>query len=133
MTLSEIKERVMFQSNNDADDLEDFEPHIGEYVNDGYDRLVVVWDKKHVPCDDYPALSLDADEPKTPEWTHKYLADWATWLIYRNGNPQKQNRGMAFREAFETMLRAVAEQGGINGQNDDGSLKKYNNFINIPV
>ena len=133
MKLSEIKDRVMFQTNNDADDLGDFEPHIGDYINDGYDRLVVVWAYNHVPSTDYPALAEDADEPKTPEWTHRYLADWATWLIYRNGNPQKQSRGMAFREAFESMLRTVSGQGGESGLDESGNMKQYKNFINIPV
>ena len=134
MTLGEIKEQVMFQTNNDADDLEDFEPHIGEYVNDGYDRLVEVWDHQHVSSTstDYPTLTADTDVPNVPEWTHRYLADWATWLVYRNGNPQKQQRGYAFREAFLSMLSTILGEGGVNGINEDGTLKRYRNFINIP-
>ena len=134
MTLKLIEEQVMFQTNNDADDLGDFTPHIVDYINEAYDRLVVVWDHQHVSSTstDYPALSADSDVPNVPERTHRFLADWATWLIDRNGNPQKQQRGYAFREAFEKMLAMIAGQGGINGTNDDGTLKKYNNFINIP-
>lgn len=134
MTLGEIKDQVMFQTNNDSDDLEDFEPHIAEYVNDGYDRLVKIWDHQHVSSgsESYPALSESTDVPKTPEWTHRYLADWATWLVYRNGNPQKQQRGYAFRESFLAMLSTVSGEGGAAGLNEDGTLKKYNNFINIP-
>ena len=135
MTLLQIEEQVMFQTNNDADDLGDFTPHIVDYINEGYDRLIVVWNHQHVSSTStsYPALSADSDVPNTPEWTHRFLADWATWLIYRNGNPQKQQRGYQFREAFERMLATVAEQGGINGTNEDGTLKRINKFINIPV
>ena len=135
MTLKQIEEQVMFQTNNDADDLGDFTPHIVDYINEGYDRLIVVWDHQHVSSTstDYPSLSADTDVPKTPEWTHRFLADWATWLIYRNGNPQKQQRGYQFREAFEKMIATVAEQGGINGMNEDGTLKQINKFVNIPV
>jgi len=132
MTLSEIQEQVMFQSNNDADDLGDFTPHINDYINEGYDRIVVVWDSQHVPSTDYPKLEEDTDEPNIPEWIHRFIADWATWLIYRNGNPQKQNRGMAYRAAFEEMLSKLADMGGKNGLNEDGSVKKYKNFYNIP-
>lgn len=125
----------MFQTNNDADDLGDFTPHIVDYINEGYDRLIVVWDHQHVSSTstDYPALDADSDVPNVPEWTHRFLADWATWLIYRNGNPQKQQRGYQFREAFEKMLATVSEQGGINGTNEDGTLKQINKFVNIPV
>jgi hypothetical protein len=132
MTLSQIQEQIMFQTNNDADDLGDYTPHINDYINEGYDRIVVVWDMSHVPSTGYPALEADSDEPKLPEWIHRYIADWATWLIYRNGNPQKQNRGTAYKFAFEELLAKLSGMGGKNGMNEDGSNKRYKNFINIP-
>ena len=122
----------MFQTNNDADDLGDYTPHINDYINEGYDRIVVVWDHQHVPSTDYPRLTADGDTPNLPDWLHRFIADWATWLIYRNGNPQKQNRGMAFRSSFESMLASIADGGGKSGINEDGSQKRYRNFVNIP-
>ena len=134
MTLGSIKDQVMFQTNNDAEDIEDYLPHILDYVNDGYDRLVKVWDASHVGSTlKHVPLSDDTDVPATPEWTHKALADWATWLVYRNGNPQKQQRGMAFRSAFEEVLSKIADEGGASGLNEDGTQKRYKKFINIPV
>lgn len=141
MTLGEIKNEVMFQTNNDAEDVGDFLPALTDYINDGYDRLVNVWAGEHVDSEsaDWPPLrELETAEepgpniPKTPEWTHRYLADWATWLVYRNGNPQKQQRGYAFRENFLNLLSRIADEGGINGLNEDGTRKKYKNFYNIP-
>ena len=132
MTLSEIQEQVMFQTNNDADDLGDYTPHIDDYINEGYDRIVILWDNKHVPCTDYPRLENSSDEPNLPEWIHRYIADWATWLIYRNGNPQKQQRGMQFRYAFEELLNKISGMGGKNGLDSDGNPIKYKNFRNIP-
>ena len=132
MTLGEIKDQVMFQTNNDAEDIDDYLPHVDDYINDGYDRLVSAWTKNHVPQEDYPRLTEDDDEPNLPEWLHRYLADWATWLVYRNGNPQKQQRGMAYRYAFEEVLAKIADQGGADGLNEDGTQKRYRNFINIP-
>lgn len=130
MTLSSIQEQIMFQTNNDADDLGDFTPHINDYINEGYDRIVILWDHQHVPSTDYPALVEGTDEPNLPEWLHRYIVDWATWLVYRNGNPQKQNRGMAYRQSFELMLTMISS--GKDGFNEDGSQKRYRNFINIP-
>lgn len=132
MTLSEIQAQVMFQTNNDSDDLGDFTPHIDDYINEGYDRIVYIWDHLHVPSEDYPRLTEDTDAPNLPEWIHRYIADWATWLIYRNGNPQKQNRGMAYRASFEELLTKLSSAGGKAGLNEDGTQKKYSNFINIP-
>lgn len=133
MTLSEIQAQIMFQTNNDADDLGDFTPHIDDYINEGYDRIMFVWDHQHVPSEDYPRLADGEDVPGLPGWIHRYIADWATWLIYRNGNPQKQSRGMAYRESFLELLSRLADMGGKDGMNEDGSLKRYRNFINIPV
>lgn len=132
MTLAEIKNQIMFQTNNDSDDLGDFEPHINDYVNEGYDRLVSAWFKGHVPTVNYDKLEMDMDEPITPEWTHRCLCDWATWLIYRNGNPQKQQRGMAYRSAFEEVLAKITDEGGADGMNEDGSPKQVRHFYNIP-
>ena len=124
MTLSEIKNEVMFQTNNDVDDLGDFLPYLLDYINEGYDRLVYAWCQKHLGGE-WPMLAEDEDTPKTPDWTHRALADWATWLVYRNGNPQKQNRGVPFRNAFDEILGKIMDEGGING--------KRKNFFNIPV
>ena len=122
----------MYQTNNDIDDLGDFTPHINDYINEGYDRIVIVWANKHVPSEDYPLLEKNNDTPNLPQWIHRYIADWATWLIYRNGNPQKQQRGYAFRASFEEIISKIAGSGGIEGLDEDGDPKKYRNFINIP-
>lgn len=132
MTLNDLKEHIMHQTNNDADDLGDYEPNIDMYINEGYDRIVVAWDSSHVPSDAYPVLEEPDDVPLLPEWMHRYIADWATWLIYRNGNPQKQQRGRAYWQSFQELLAQIASMGGKGGMNEDGSIKKFRNFINIP-
>ena len=132
MTLAEIKDQIMFQTNNDAEDIDDYLPHVVDYINDGYDRLVSAWAKYHVPAGNYQRLEADTDVPNLPFWTHRALVDWATWLVYRNGNPQKQNRGMAYYQAFQETLVRIAGEGGIDGLNADGSQKQYRNFRNIP-
>ena len=131
MTLAEIKEQVMFQTNNDAEDLGDYEPHINDYVNEGYDRLVSAWNKGHVTDDN--RLEMDMDEPDLPLWTHRALVDYATWLIYRNGNPQKQQRGMTYLNNFQQILSKILDEGGAAGLNEDGTQVRYNKFRNIPV
>ena len=131
MTLAEIKDEIMFQTNNDAEDVGDYMPHLLDYINEGYDRLMSAWEKNHIHVQ-HGILSYDSDVPALPEWTHRAICDWATWLIYRNGNPQKQNRGMAYREAFEDILRQIADEGGADGLNEDGSRKQYKYFRNIP-
>lgn len=132
MTLAEIKAQIMFQTNNDAEDIEDYLPHVNDYINDGYDRLMNVWQKDHVPGDTYDRLEDDTDEPELPEWLHRYICDWATWLVYRNGNPQKQQRGRAYYESFMEVLSKIAGMGGASGLNEDGSIKSYKYFRNIP-
>ena len=132
MTLDEIKNQIMFQTNNDAEDIDDYLPHVVDYINDGYDRIVRVWSKNHLPNTDYPKLSANTDTPLVPEWTHRARCDWATWLIYRNGNPQKQNRGRAYYESFMAVLSQIADEGGKDGLNEDGTQKQYKNFVNIP-
>lgn len=133
MTFAEIKEQVMFQTNNDSDDLEDFLPHVDDYVNEGYDRLVNAWAKNHIPMTERPYLTGDGDIPALPFWTHRALADYATWLVYRNGNPQKQQRGLYFLRRFEEVLGQIADEGGQDGLNEDGTRKRYNRFVNIPT
>ena len=134
MTLEEIKSRVMFQTNNDDEDVGDYMPHLVDYINDGYDRLLDAWAGEHINTAGYPALVDDdpSPSPAVPDWIHPYLADWATWLVYRNGNPNKQQRGYAFRSSFDEMLAKVRNEGGLNGLNSDGTLKKYKYFRNIP-
>ena len=131
MTLAEIKNQIMFQTNNDPEDIDDYLPHVVDYINDGYDRLMSAWNKNHVPAV-YDRMEYDTDEPELPEWTHRALCDWATWLVYRNGNPQKQQRGYAYRSAFEEVLAKIRDEGGADGLNEDGTQKQYKYFINIP-
>ena len=105
MDLSAIKQQVMFQIGGDAEDVQDFLPCLTRYINDGYDRLTMAAYGQHVgdEQDDTPPLSHDRSMPALPEWTHPAIADYATWLICRNGNAQRQNRGYAFRRAFENV------------------------------
>lgn len=126
MTVAEIKNAVMFQTNNDVDDVGDFLPYLLGYINDGYDRLVYAWAGEHLQegSDTYPPLRADSDSPNLPEWSHQALADWATWMIYRNGNSQKQSRGYPFRGNFDEVLQRFTSEGGKNG--------KVRNFFNIP-
>ena len=112
MTFQEIKDQIMFQTNNDADDIEDFLPHVDDYVNDGYDRLVRAWMGQHVPDGGTPRLKEPTDVPRLPEWTHRAICDWATWLVYRNGNPQKQQRGLMFLRNFEECLGKCKDLAG---------------------
>jgi hypothetical protein len=104
MTLGEIKDMVMSQTNNDKDDVTEFLPSLLGYINEGYDRLVWAYARKHVSGDDQSAcmpLSNNTDKPDLPEWAHPAIAHWAAWCIYRNGNPGKQSRGFQFRAAAE--------------------------------
>ena len=132
MTLAEIKAQIMFQTNNDEEDIEDYLPHVVDYINDGYDRLVKVWSKSHIPSGDYEKLMYDTDEPQLPEWTHRAICDWATWLVYRNGNPQKQQRGMAYYNAFMEILAKISDEGGASGLDENGNQIVFRNFRNIP-
>lgn len=132
MTFAELKDHVMFQTNNDSDDLGDYMPHVDDYLNEGYGRVVKIWDNSVVPSEAYPRMEADSDEPLIPEWIHRYIADWATWLVYRNGNPQKQQRGRAYWQSFTDALGMIADSGGKDGLNEDGTMKRYRNFINIP-
>ena len=133
MTLAEIKAQIMFQTNNDEEDIGDYLPHVVDYINDGYDKLVKAWTKSPAPQADYPWLSEDTDTPQLPEWLHRYICDWATWLVYRNGNPQKQNRGRAYYESFMLILNQIEGEGGANGiDSETGMNIQYRNFRNIP-
>lgn len=125
MTLKELREAVLFETNNDADDLGDFEPHLTDYLNEGYDRLVSAFYGEHVgpESDRFAPLRHEKSTPETPEWTHRAIADWAAWLVYRNGSAQKQTRGLMFKTAFEDALSRVramtaAEKAGTAGTKD---------------
>lgn len=126
MNVGEIKNAVMFQTNNDADDVGEFMPHLLKYINDGYGRLVNAYANVHPSSehDTYRPLRTDNDTPATPEWTHRAVADWATWLVYRNGNPQKQQRGYVFRSSAEEIFAKVRDEGGCQG--------RVKHFYNIP-
>jgi len=132
VNLLAIKNMVMHQTNNDADDLGDYMPYLGDYINEGYDRLVLIYAGVHADSENYPLLTHDKSEPELPVWTHRAIADWATWLCYRNGNTQKQSRGYQYRNAFmevESRLRSMGVDA--NGlRTVEGSTRKY--IVNIP-
>ena len=117
MTLSDIKEAVMFQTDNDRNDLGDFLPFLIAYINEGYDRLMYAWKQEHPQ-----PLIQDADRPEIPVWAHNGIVDWATYMIYRNGNGLKQQRGMAYLNMYQS-IRARLIDDNITGKK----------FINIPV
>ncbi len=128
MTLSEMYNQIMFQTNNDSDDLGDFTPHIGDYVNEGYDKLVEAYADEHVSedSDDYPRLVAKGDTPNLPEYSHRGIVDYATYLIYRNGNAVKQNRGQAYYSSFYEYLVKLKYEGSM--QKAGGKPFKFTNI-----
>ena len=119
MTLKELREHVMFQTNNDTDDLDEFQPAVDRYLNEGYDRLVEAYEKTHIDVSvnggiAYPSLSATTDVPLLPSWAHRAIGDYATYMIYRNGNALKQNRGIPYLQQFESAKRRLAEEGVTN-------------------
>lgn len=99
MTLAALKSQVMFQTNNDDDDVSEFLPHLVGYLNEGYDLLVLALTDEHLEDDAY--MASDSDTPSLiPIWAQPAVADYGTWMVYRNGNPSKQQRGMQFLRAF---------------------------------
>ena len=127
MQLGDIEVMVMFQTNNDADDLGDFQPYVISYINDAYYRLIEAYHKAKMDTEEFPRLINFDDAPKLPEWMHQALADWATWMVYRNGNPQKQYRGQQFKTSFEEVLRKVLSSGGKAGEG-----RTVRTFYNLP-
>jgi len=113
VTLLDIKHQVMFQIGSDAGDLGDFQPHITRYINEGYDRACMAWTGRHVGAEDGEVAPLRSDRavPDVPEWLHAAIADWAAWLIYRNGNSARQNRGYPFRSAALDAFRRAESRG----------------------
>ena len=132
MNLLEMKQQIMFQTNNDADDLGDFLPHLTDYINEGYDMLVNAWCGEHVSedSDDYTPLKNDRSSPSLPVWTHRAIVDWATWLIYRNGNAGKQNRGYAYRTSAERVVSNIRGTMG-SGRHTGSDAGLY--ITNIPL
>ena len=122
MNLLEMKKRVLYQTNNDVDDLGDFQPYLTDYINEGYDRAAMAFAGEHVTMDSdtYIPLKNDKSQPEVPEWMHPAIADWATWLVYRNGSTQKQNRGQAYMSSAERIFVQAkfmtAEEKGIEAK-----------------
>jgi hypothetical protein len=133
MMFWQMKNMVMNQTGNDLDDLSEFMPYLGSYLNEGYDKLISAWCGEHVGSEKFPLLDGDSDEPRLPVWTHSVIINWATWLMYRNGNPNKQSRGYAFRDAAERGLMNIRGMGsdekGI-ATSEAAKAKRY--FINLP-
>lgn len=123
MTVSELKNRIMYQTGNDGEDVSDHLPWVLEYLNEAYDKLCIIFAKEHVGGEAFPKLVADSDVPKLPEWVHYALADFATWCIYRNGNVQRQQRGMRYLASYEEAVVALRH---------DPAQKKAKNFFNIP-
>ena len=110
MTLEELRAHVMFQTNNDVDDLDEFQPAVDNYINEGYNRLVEAYAKTNLDVidtsgtDPFPSLTSAADEPLIPSWAHRAIADFASYMMYRNGNQYKQARGREYLDAFNSIL-----------------------------
>ena len=114
MNLLELKQQVMFQIGQDSGDLGDFHPHLTDYLNEAYDLLMMAYQGEHVGREEkYPPLLSDRASPELPEWMHRSIADYAVWMVCRNGSVMKQNRGRAFRRDFdETVVRIRRECSG---------------------
>lgn len=106
MRLGALRARATIQATGDAEEAAVLEPLLSQYINEGYDRLAEAFGLKE--CE---MLQTEEDEPVLPAWAHGAIADYASWMLMRNGNAQRQSRGLQFRAAFEE-ARARALRAG---------------------
>lgn len=107
----------MFQAMGDAEETEALSPYVDQYLNEGYERLAAMYGAGT------PApLTRKADQPTLPEWMHPAIADFAAWMLLRNGNPQRQARGMQFRAAYEEAAARIRREGGLSQREAAGRV-----------
>jgi len=121
VNLGEMRKQVLFQFNNDTDPADDYEymPHINDYINAGYDLLMYAY--KEEPA---PKLTHDLEIPDLPDWSHRGIVDYATYLIYRNGSSARQSRGQEYLRNFYEVQQRLRETGP--------GTKGPKHFHNIP-
>ena len=103
MTFANIRDMVMFQTGNDTSDYAEFEPSLSEYINEGYGVIQRDLFRKQVGIDFNRMVAAD-DTPDIPEALHRSIADYATYMVYRNGNVARQNRGVPFYQYFQQAI-----------------------------
>lgn len=118
MIMGEIRDLVMHQIGDDLDDLKDYQPYIERYIMDGYDRLHNAYTKNHL---EDKAIFAPGKYPDLPTWMHAGIADYATYMMYRNGNQAKQNRGIMYYQNF------------LDVENKARSARKISPFRNLYV
>lgn len=107
MRFGEIRDMVMTQSGNDPSDSSEYEPALSQYINEGYGNLLYEYSHERISTAQgaqYPYLKNEMDVPILPEYLHRPIADYATYLIYRNGNISKQQRGNSFYAQYMKAL-----------------------------
>ena len=131
MTLKDLREHALFQSNNDAEDLSEFNPALDKYINEGYDKLTMAYAKLHLDqtkedgTTPYTTLANTTDAVQLPTWCHRAIGDFATYMIYRNGNALKQNRGIPYYEMF-MRAKMMLEREGMKNR---GGAHFYNLYV----
>lgn len=110
MDFRALKARAVFQISGDAEEAAELAPYVGQYVNEGVARLATSFGR------DAPALESDADTPALPDWCHPAIADFASWMLARNGDANRQARGLHYRAAFEEAVARANREGGEAGK-----------------
>ena len=114
----------MHQTGSDETDLHDALPQLHRYLNDAYDQLLAAWEPgAHISGMGGPSpsgtavlpLVDDEDKPALPDWTHQGMVDYATSMLFRNGNAHRQLRGMPYLSAFQDVRARIFSEGGKRG------------------
>ncbi len=108
---------AMFQTGNDPQDYTEHEPGLWLYINEGYDKLLWAYEKHRVEAGTgHPPMAAETDAPLLPDHAHRAIADYATYMLYRNGSPERQRRGAPYYQQFYEVLSGLAQQSGTNVQ-----------------
>ena len=71
-----------------------------------------------------PMLTLDADEPKFPEWAHSCLADYICYRHLSAGNAAKQQKAQFWLNSFYQTVRRIRPVG-------QGSVTRHRNLYTV--
>ena len=106
----------------------------GEYGNTVYHRLTPDGTKIETAARDaeltavcevsYPRMKSDTEEPRIPDYAHQGLVDYICYRRLMNGNSAKQNRAMAYYQAFSRAMHEIEPQGA-------GSTTRFQNLYAV--
>ena len=106
MTKQQIRQKALYWIGAESWDGDEFAPHLDDAIEEARGEMELAAGRE------WPQALSDNESPDAPVWAQDAMAEYAAYMMLRNGSPDKRERAAAHYARFHQAVSRVRMKDG---------------------